>query len=125
MKNKVRNSVSAFFLLFGILTISSCLKEEIIGISPDITESKVIAFATNASWPESGIATRSGDSSCEKISARCLVSETDTCVSLPLGVYRRKGIHALYVSVYCLIIASTSASVSRNASNSTGLISSS
>ena len=76
-----------------IAVVSSCVKEEIYGVSLDPIKSKYISFGANI-YNQPNV-TKAGSSS-EKIAARTLSNSEDSTVSIPLGVYQQKGIGSLY-----------------------------
>lgn len=85
-----------FLALLGCASIlMSCLKEEILSISPDIVDSEYITFGAQVSWPSDEM-TRSGAESSDRLGSRTLLAEHDSTFSLPMGVYQQYGIQNLY-----------------------------
>lgn len=85
-----------FLALLGCASIlMSCLKEEILSISPDIVRSEYITFGAQVSWPSDEM-TRSGAESSDILGSRTLLAEHDSTFSLPMGVYQQHGIQNLY-----------------------------
>ena len=78
-----------------IALISSCVKEEIYGVSLDPIKSKYISFGANI-YNQSNVT--KACSSSEKIASRKLSNHEDSTVSIPLGVYQQKGIASLYTN---------------------------
>lgn len=75
---------------------TSCLMDEIIGEAPvDNVESELIAFGAALSWnDQEDHATKSGAESYGNRIGNRILSTTDSCKTLPMGIYVQNGIHS-------------------------------
>lgn len=75
---------------------TSCLMDEIIGEAPvDNVESELIAFGAALGWnDQEDLATKSSDESYGNRIGNRILSTTDSCKTLPMGIYVQNGIHS-------------------------------
>ena len=86
------------FLLVAITSMmaTSCLMDEIIGEAPvDNVESELIAFGAALNWnDQEDLATKSSAESYGNRIGNRILSTTDSCKTLPMGIYVQNGIHS-------------------------------